>query len=120
MSLSEIVSRGWDSLGRGDFDALVSDYTDDMVFIMPGQNDALNGRHEFRSVLDNLAVMLPPGFEITQVRQLEGQNEVVSLVDWKSATIDASQLAILFKFKGNKIYEERWFIDTVQWQSAFN
>ena len=27
---------------------------------------------------------------------------------------------VLFKFNGDKIYEERWFIDTVQWKSAFH
>jgi len=27
-------------------------------------------------------------------------------------------LAVLFKFKGEKIYEERWFVDTEQWKGA--
>ena len=62
MKLAEIVQRGWDAVGAGDFDALVTDYTDDMVFIMPGQGDVLNGRQAFRKALDGLGEILPPGF----------------------------------------------------------
>ena len=40
----EIVTRGWEAVGRGDWDTLVADYTDDMVFVMPGQSDVLEGR----------------------------------------------------------------------------
>ena len=46
-------------------------------------------------------------------------HEVVSIVEWKSEKISASQLAVLFKFEDERIYEERWFIDTEQWKSAF-
>jgi ketosteroid isomerase-like protein len=41
MSLSDIVQRGWDAVGAGDFDALVADYQDDLIFFMPGQSDVL-------------------------------------------------------------------------------
>ena len=119
MSLADIVQRGWDAVGRGDFDTLVADYVDGMIFIMPGQSDILEGRQAFRSALDSLGEILPPGFEITGLRQIEGENEVVSIVEWKSAKVANSQLSVLFRFDGDKIYEERWFIDTEQWKSAF-
>lgn len=119
MSLSEIVQRGWDAVGNGDFDALVKDYEDGMLFIMPGQSDVLEGRQAFRAALDGLGEILPPGFEITDLRQTEGKNEVVSILEWKSEKISGSQLSVLFKFNGNKIQEERWFIDTEQWKTAF-
>ena len=119
MSAADIVQRGWDAFGAGDFDTLVADYMDDMTFIMPGQTDVIKGRQAFRAALDGLGEILPPGFEVTAFRQIEGQDEVVSIVEWKSEKIPASQLSILFKFKGDKIYEERWFVDTVQWKSAF-
>lgn len=119
MSLSAIVQRGWDAVGSGDFDLLVADYVDDMVFIMPGQSDVINGRAAFRSALDGLGNILPPGFEITELRLIEQGNEVVSILEWKSDKIPASQLSVLFKFSGDKITEERWFIDTVQWNTAF-
>ena len=119
MSLADIVQRGWDAVGRGDFDTLVADYVDGMIFIMPGQSDILEGRQAFRSALDSLGEILPPGFEITGLRQIEGENEVVSIVEWKSASVANSQLSVLFRFDGDKIYEERWFIDTEQWKSAF-
>ena len=119
MSLADIVQRGWEAVGAGDFDALVSDYVEGMTFIMPGQSDILEGRKEFRLALDGLGESLPQGFEITSLRQLEGKGEVVSIVEWKSAKIAASQLSVLFKFEDNKIYEERWFVDTEQWKSAF-
>jgi hypothetical protein len=119
MSLADIVQRGWEAVGTGDFDTLVTDYVEDMDFIMPGQNDVLEGRQAFRAALNGLGEILPPGFEITGLRQIEGGNEVVSILEWKSQKIASSQLSVLFKFKGDKIYEERWFIDTEQWKSAF-
>jgi ketosteroid isomerase-like protein len=119
VSLSEIVQRGWDTIGSGDFDALVADYVDDMKFVMPGQSDILEGRDAFRSALDGLGDILPPGFEITELRLIEQGNEVVSIVEWRSDKISASQLSVLFKFNGDKIIEERWFIDTEQWKTAF-
>jgi ketosteroid isomerase-like protein len=119
MNLADIVQRGWDAVGAGDFDALVSDYVEDMAFIMPGQTDVLEGRQAFRDALNGLGNILPPGFEITELRQIEGKDEVVSIVEWKSNKVTGSHLSVLFKFKGDKIYEERWFIDTEQWKSAF-
>jgi len=119
MDLKAIVQRGWDAVGAGDFAALVTDYVEDMKFIMPGQTDVLEGRRAFRSALDGLGEVLPPGFEITALRQIEGENEVVSIVEWKSEKVASSQSAVLFKFRGDKIYEERWFVDTEQWKSAF-
>jgi ketosteroid isomerase-like protein len=119
MGLADIVQRGWEAVGAGDFDTLVADYVEDMTFVMPGQNDILQGRQAFRAALDGLGEILPPGFEITGLRQIEGETEVVSIVEWKSEKIEDSQLSVLFKFDGDKIYEERWFIDTVQWKSAF-
>jgi len=119
MSLADIVQRGWEAVGRGDFDTLVEDYLEDMVFIMPGQSNVLKGRRAFRAALDGLGEILPPGFEITGLRQIEGDNEVISILEWKSEKVADSQLSVLFKFNGDKIYEERWFIDTEQWKSAF-
>ena len=119
MSLADIVQRGWDAVGAGDFDTLVTDYVEDMTFIMPGQTNILEGRQAFRSALDGLGTILPPGFEITGLRQIEGEDEVVSILEWKSEKVTGSQLSVLFKFEGDKIHEERWFIDTEQWKSAF-
>ena len=119
MKLADIVQRGWEAVGSVEFDTLVKDYVEGMTFNMPRQGDILEGRQEFRSALDGLGTILPPGFEITELRQLEGRNEVVSIVEWKSDKMTASQLSVLFKFEGDKIYEERWFIDTEQWKSAF-
>jgi ketosteroid isomerase-like protein len=119
IDLAGIVQRGWNAVGTGDFDTLVADYVEDMRFIMPGQASLLEGRQAFRLALDSLAKLLPPKFEITGLRQLKGDHEVVSIVEWKSEKIAGSQLSVLFKFRGDKICEERWFIDTEQWKSAF-
>jgi ketosteroid isomerase-like protein len=119
MSLANIVQRGWDAVGAGDFDGLIADYIEEMIFVFPGQTDVLKGRRPFRETLNRLGEILPPGFEITGLRNLEGGNEVVSIVEWKSSKITSSQLSVLFRFEGNKIYEERWFIDTEQWKNAF-
>jgi hypothetical protein len=119
MNLTDIVQRGWEVVLAGDFDTLVTDYAEEMTFIMPGQTDVLEGRQAFRDALDGLGQILPPGFEVTELRQLEGESEVVSIIEWKSEKVAASQLTVLFKFNGDKIYEERWFIDTEQWKIAF-
>ena len=119
MNLTEIVQRGWEAVGAGDFDALVADYTEDMVFVMPGQNDRLEGRQPFRDALNGLGQILPPGFDITGLRHIEGEGEVVSILQWRSEKVPTSQLVVLFKFRGDKVFEERWFVDTEQWKGAF-
>ncbi|MEM7173063.1 MAG: nuclear transport factor 2 family protein [Pseudomonadota bacterium] len=119
-SHARIVQRGWDAVARGDWDSLIADYTEDMIFIMPGQNDILKGTDAFRGALENLGAVLPPGFDITALRQIGEQGEVVSILEWKSDKVpDGSQLSVLFKFRGDKVYEERWFVDTEQWKAAF-
>ncbi|SLN19248.1 SnoaL-like domain protein [Roseovarius albus] len=119
VSTADIVARGWEAVGRGDWDALLADYVEDMVFIMPGQNDVLNGKPAFRSALDNLGAAFPAGFEISSIRQIGDGAEVVSIVEWKSEKVpDGSQLSVLFKFDGDKVFEERWFVDTEQWNAA--
>jgi hypothetical protein len=78
----------------------VEDYVENMVFIMPGQDNVLEGRQPFRQALDGLGEILPSGFEIIGFRQLEGESEVVSILEWKSEKISSSQLTVLFKFEG--------------------
>ena len=119
MNKAEIVQRGWDAVLAGDFDTLVADYTEDMTFIMPGQDDVLEGRQAFREALNGLGEILPPGFEVLGLRNIEGDGEVVSIVEWKSEKVAGSQLSVLFRFSGDKVYEERWFIDTEQWKGSF-
>lgn len=118
MTLTDVVQRGWDAVAAGDMDTLVADYTDDMIFIMPGQTDLIEGIPGFRAVIENLGAAVPTGFEITGLRHIEDGDEVVSICSWKSDTVEASQIALLFRFRGDKIYEERWFVDTEQWKGA--
>lgn len=119
-SHADIVQRGWDAVGRGDWDTLLADYVPDMLFVMPGQADVLHGTAAFRGALENLNAALPPGFDITGLRQISDGNEVVSVVNWKSAKCTVgSQLAVLFRFQADKISEERWFVDTEQWKACF-
>ena len=120
LSDADIVKRGWEAVASGDWDALISDYTEDMIFSMPGQNDILEGTVAFRSALEVLGTLLPPGFDITSLRQIGDNGEVVSILEWKSDKVpDGSQLAVLFKFNNGKVAEERWFVDTEQWKAAF-
>ena len=119
MTLTEIVQRGWDAVAAGDMDTLVADYTEDMIFVMPGQTDILNGIPDFRAAVENLGAAVPAGFEVTGLRHIESNGEVVTICAWKSDKIEASQLAALFRFRGDKIYEERWFVDTEQWKGAY-
>lgn len=119
MTLADIVQRGWDAVAAGDMDTLVADYTEDMIFVMPGQTDVIEGIPGFRAAVENLSAAVPAGFEITGLRHIEGDSEVVTICSWKSTQVEASQLAALFRFRGDKIFEERWFVDTEQWKGAF-
>ncbi len=56
----EVVNRGWEAVARGDWDALLADYVEDITFVMPGQNDVLEGKIAFRKMLDNLGAILSP------------------------------------------------------------
>ncbi len=117
---AEMIAQGWNLVAQGDWDTLIQDYTEDMIFVMPGQTDVLKGKGAFRAVLDNLGDGLPPGFEITSIRQVGDADEIVSLVEWRSGKVpDGSQFAVLFRVSNSKIYEERWFLDTEQWKAAF-
>jgi len=117
---AQIVQRGWEAVGRGDWDTLIADYTADMIFVMPGQADVLHGKSAFREALDNIGAALPPGFAIKALRQISDGDEVVSIIDWTSDKCPAgSQLAVLFRFTGDKVKEERWFIDTEAWKATF-
>jgi ketosteroid isomerase-like protein len=119
----EVLRDAWDALGRGDWDTLAAFYSEDMIFVIPGQNDVLRGRSAFRSALENIGEALPPGFEITELRYFSGENngEVVNVVEWTSSKIpDGTQSAILWKFNtAGEITEERWYVDTEQWKIAF-
>lgn len=120
VSDAEIIERGWETVARGDWDELIKDYTDDMNFVMPGQNDLLEVKVALGEMLDSLGSALPLGFNMTSIRQIGENDEVVSLIDWTSDKFpQGSQLAVLFKLSNSKIYEERWFIDTEQWNAAF-
>ncbi len=117
---ADMIQSGWEAVGRGDWDALLADYVDDMIFVMPGQNDVHEGKESFRSALENLGAALPPGFEITAMRHVEDDDDVVSLVSWKCEKVpEGSHCAVLFHINGDRIVEERWFIDTEQWRAAF-
>jgi len=119
MTLAQIVQRTWDAVAVGDIDTLVADYSEDMIFVMPGQTDITSGIPDFRAAVENLGAAVPAGFEVTGLRHIESDAEVVTICEWKSDQIEASQLAALFRFRGDKIYEERWFVDTEQWKGAF-
>lgn len=117
---AKVVQRGWEAVAQGDWDTLIADYTEDMIFVVPGQNDVFEGKAAFRNVLENLGAALPPGFDITSIRNIGSDDEVVSVVEWKSDKVSSgSQLAVLFKFTDGKVHEERWFVDTEQWKAAF-
>ncbi|GAF86943.1 unnamed protein product [marine sediment metagenome] len=115
------LKAGWAALAAGEMDKLASFYAEDMIFVLPGQNDVLLGRSAFRSALDNIGQALPPGFDIKDLRYCPGDNEIVNVLEFTADKLpDGSQCAVLFKFNGDGlITEERWFVDTEQWKAAF-
>jgi ketosteroid isomerase-like protein len=40
----ETLKAAWVDLGEGNWDALASAYSEDMIFVLPGQMDVLKGR----------------------------------------------------------------------------
>lgn len=117
----ENLKKGWTDLAEGNWDSLAAAYTEDMIFVLPGQKDVLQGRQSFREALDNIGAALPPGFDITDLRYCLGDNEITTIVEWKSEKIpEGTQSAVLFKFNPDGLVtEERWFVDTEQWKAAF-
>jgi len=115
------LKAGWAALAAGEMDKLASFYAEDMIFVLPGQNDVLQGRTAFRSALDNIGQALPPGFDIKDLRYCPGDNEIMNVLEFTADKLpDGSQCAVLFKFNGDGlIIEERWFVDTEQWKAAF-
>ena len=118
---TEIVRNGWAALAAGELDKLASDYAEDMIFVLPGQDDVLRGRAAFRAALDNIGAALPPGFDIKDLRYCPGDGEIVNIIEFTADKIPAgSQCAVLFKFNDDGLVtEERWFVDTEQWKAAF-
>lgn len=117
----KIIEKAWAHLGAGEFDELADLYTDDMIFVLPGQGDVLEGRGPFRTALDRIGQALPPGFEIRDLLYFDGPNGVVNVVKWTSEKLPGgSQSAIYWGFDADgRINEERWYVDTDQWKSAF-
>ncbi len=117
----EKLKKSWEALETGDMDALASYYAEDMIFVLPGQNDVLEGRGAFRAALDNIGEALPPGFKINDLRYCPGEQEIVNVVEFTADKLPGgTQCAILFKFgSDDQIIEERWFVDTEQWKAAF-
>lgn len=115
------LEAGWAALANGEFDELASFYAEDMLFIIPGQNDVLAGRAAFREALNGLSAALPPGFDIKSLRYCLGDDEIVNIVEWTSDNIPTgTQSAVLFKFNAEGLVtEERWYVDTEQWKAAF-
>ena len=72
----ESLKRGWSDLAEGNMDSLADAYAEDMIFVLPGQKDVLEGRQGFRAALDNIGAALPPGCDMLQSFQLQ---------DWSSA-----------------------------------
>ena len=117
----EDLKAGWAALAAGEMDKLASFYAEDMIFVLPGQNDVLEGRTAFRAALDGIGQALPPGFAIKDLRYCQGDNEIVNVLEFTADKLpNGSQCAVLFKFASDDlITEERWFVDTEQWKAAF-
>ena len=117
----EALKNGWAALAAGEMDKLASFYAEDMIFVLPGQDDVLAGRTAFRAALDGIGQALPPGFEIKSLRYCPGDNEIVNVLEFTADKLpNGSQCAILFKFGADDlITEERWFVDTEQRKAAF-
>ena len=103
----EDLKAGWAALAAGDMDKLASYYVEDMIFVLPGQNDVLEGRANFRAALDGIGQALPPGFEIKDLRYCPGDNEIVNIVEFTSDKLpNGSQCAVLFKFGSEGLITE--------------
>jgi hypothetical protein len=115
------IEAAWGHLAAGELDELASLYSEDMIFVLPGQNDVLNDRDSFRAALEGISSALPPGFEISGLLYFDGQDGVMNVVRWTSEKVpEGSQSAIFWGFDdAGKISEERWFVDTEQWKASF-
>ena len=117
----EDLKAGWAALAAGEMDKLAGYDAEDLVFVLPGQDDVLKGRKAFRAALDNIGAALPPGFDINDLRYCPGDGEIVNVIEFTADKLQGGSLcAVLFKFNADGlITEERWFVDTEQWKTAF-
>jgi ketosteroid isomerase-like protein len=103
----EDLKAGWAAPAAGDMDKLARFYAEDMIFVLPGQSDVLEGRAAFRTALDGIGQALPPGFEITDLRYCPGDDEIMNVLEFTADKLpNGSQCAILFGFgSDNRSYE---------------
>ena len=114
------LEKAWGHLAEGNFEELAALYAEEMILVLPGQEDVLKGRMAFRSALDQIGAALPQGFEIDAIEYFEGNDSIFNLVSWHSEKLPAgSQSAIHWCFEEHSdITEERWFVDTEQWKNS--
>ncbi len=117
----ESLKAAWEAVARADWDAVAAAFAEEMIFVLPGQTDVIRGRDAFRAALEGFDKVVPPGFEIVELRYCLGDDEITNILEWKSDKLPGgSQSAILFKFdKQGMITEERWYVDTEQWKAGF-
>jgi len=115
------VAGTWAAFAADDLDRVVTYFAEDVVFMLPGQDRPGQGRAALRTRLEGFAEDLPPGFAVREVRYLTGGGEVVNVVEWAAEKLPTgSQALILFKFNDQGlITEERWYVDTLEWQAAY-
>lgn len=54
MTIATMIAKGCDQVAKGDWDALISDYNDEAILLMPGQDDEIEGASAIHAVLTNL------------------------------------------------------------------
>ena len=54
MSGAAIIEQGWELVSKGDWDTLITDYKDEAILVMPGQNDVIDGASAIHAALTNL------------------------------------------------------------------
>ena len=117
---TEIVRNGWAALAAGELDKLASDYAENMIFVLPGQDDVLEGRAAFRSALDNVGAALPRGFDIKSMTYCTGEDEVVTVLrftahsslSWAGTTSTGSPTHL--SRMQTTLFDSRWMAHSVK------
>jgi ketosteroid isomerase-like protein len=81
MTTQDILKHHMESIGTGNVDQILNDYTEESVILTP--EEAIKGKEKIRALFENLTTqMLPPGSDFELIQQLiEGE---VAYVVWKA------------------------------------
>ena len=114
----EISKKGFAAFGEGDIEAVLSDYDDDVEFVVPG-NSAVSGTYRGKAgVTELLTKVAEKGFALTPSRFIADDDVLVVLSEVTAGGESAFE-ADVFTFRDGKIVKAQNVGDTALFERVF-